>query len=189
MSAAAKVASGIVGVAVLAGLIVVAVPAFAAIGVAVGGMSNTAKMLTSPDETDVTSAVTDADLIPTDYTDYATWTDADLAAARAENPFPLVVNHPSRFVGDCLQNSIVTMAGTLEGAQTLIDMGPAEHAQGAVTHSAQGSLATYTVVAGDAGLAIGERFCIDYVTLFQYNGIDQAPHPGDVMLLLPEYRL
>lgn len=70
----------------------------------------------------------------------------------------------------------------LEGPE-LTDTGPLDLAAGDVTLDHDGNLATYTVAAGDSGLAIGERFCVDYITVFQFNHIYPQPHPGDVLAL------
>lgn len=70
----------------------------------------------------------------------------------------------------------------LEGPE-LADAGPLEFAVGEVGVDDAGRLATYTVAAGDAGFAIGERFCVDYITLFQFNHVYPVPHPGDVLVL------
>lgn len=120
-----------------------------------------------------------------EQTDYSTWTDEELAAARADDAFPVVINHPSRFADGCRQNSVMTESGGLAGAQMLVDMGPREFAQGTVTRDAEGRLATYTVAPEDAGPAIGTRFCVDYITVFQYNDVYPWPHPGDVLRLRP----
>jgi len=185
MRTGAKVVACVIAVAVLAGMTAMAVPALASVRDASSSALGTANSFGSPDVT----TKGDAASIATDSTDYSTWSEEDLAAARAKHPYPLVVNHPSRFVGDCLQNSTMTASGSLRGAQALVDMRPSEYAKGTVTVNAEGTLATYTVAAGDAGVAIGERFCVDYITVFQYNDIYPVPHPGDVVLLLPEYRL
>ena len=70
----------------------------------------------------------------------------------------------------------------LEGPE-LIDAGPLELAAGDVTLDADGKVVSYTVAAGDSGLAIGERFCVDYITVFQFNHVYPEPHPGDVLAL------
>ncbi|MGO2683188.1 hypothetical protein [Microbacterium sp.] len=112
---------------------------------------------------------------------------ADLAAARAEDPHPTDMNHPSRWAGSCTQNSMMTASGSLRGAQKLVDMGPSTFANGSVTFDSAGRIATYTVAPGDAPSAIGERFCVDYVTVFQYNEVYPmfSVQPGAVLSLLP----
>lgn len=70
----------------------------------------------------------------------------------------------------------------LEGPE-LTDHGPLEFAAGDVSLDSDGHPETYTVAAGDSGLAIGERFCADYITVFQFNDVYPVPHPGDVLAL------
>ncbi|GAA1998784.1 hypothetical protein [Microbacterium pumilum] len=72
--------------------------------------------------------------------------------------------------------------------QNLVDMGPREFAEGKVGYAEDGRIATYTVAAGDAPFAIGDRFCI-------YNGLAipdlnghagyEAIQPGEVLVLDP----
>ncbi len=92
----------------------------------------------------------------------------------------------------CSTWSAIRFAPNAEGATStsvslegplLTDSGSREFAAGEVTRDAEGRLATYTVAAGDAGLAIGERFCVDYITVFQFNHIYPMPQPGDVLSL------
>jgi hypothetical protein len=68
------------------------------------------------------------------------------------------------------------------------DKGAREFANGTATFGADGGVETYTVAAGDAGIAIGERFCVDWVTVFVANG-KWAPadtiQPGDVIQINP----
>lgn len=66
------------------------------------------------------------------------------------------------------------------------DRGPSEYASGSATMGADGGVETYTVAAGDSGMSIGERFCVDYVTLLVANGKwppAQTIQPGDVLLI------
>jgi len=65
------------------------------------------------------------------------------------------------------------------------DRGPRDFAAGTVTYDEDGNVATYTVAPGDAGAAIGERFCIDYVSLLAANGVFPTIHPGDVLVINP----
>ena len=65
------------------------------------------------------------------------------------------------------------------------DKGAREFATGPVTFGADGGVETYTVQPGDAGMAIGERFCVDYITVYVASGIYPVPHPGDVLLINP----
>ena len=61
-------------------------------------------------------------------------------------------------------------------------------ATGAVGLDDDGQIATYTVASGDTGYGIGDRLCIDYITLLAYNGKFAPPNeiqPGDVLILRP----
>lgn len=188
MSRAATIATGAAAIVVVAGLCVLAVPAFTAVGQTVTSLG-AASSTTEPTGDEATVAETNTALNATEGTDYSTWSEDELAAARAKNPYSTVINHPSRFAGECRQNSVMAAGGTIIGAQMLVDMGATEYASGEVTLNDEGLIATYTVAPGDAGMAIGERFCIDYVTVFQYNDVLSVPHPGDILLLLPAHRL
>ncbi|GAA5210629.1 LysM peptidoglycan-binding domain-containing protein [Microbacterium kyungheense] len=70
---------------------------------------------------------------------------------------------------------------------TLVDNGPTELADGQVGYDAEGQIATYTVQPGDAGESIGNRFCIDFLSLASYNGRNgpKVIQPGDVLVLRP----
>ncbi len=70
---------------------------------------------------------------------------------------------------------------------TLVDNGPTEFADGQVGYDAEGQIATYTVQPGDAGESIGNRFCIDFLSLASYNGRNgpKVIQPGDVLVLRP----
>lgn len=184
MKTAAKIAAGVASVAVLAGLTALALPALAPIGSIAEGIHNTARTFAPLEEL---SAVvpTSAPIAPvaSEGTDYSTWSADDLAAARAEEPHGYLINHPSRFAPGCMQNSSFEN-GTLRGAQTPVDMGPREFAAGEVGYDEDGKIATYTVVPGDAGAALGERFCTDYVMLLGANDKwTSGMHPGDVLRL------
>lgn len=63
------------------------------------------------------------------------------------------------------------------------DRGPSEYAQGTVTLDENGNPETYTVAPGDAGMSIGERFCIDYVSLLAANDTFPTLQPGTVLWL------
>lgn len=76
-----------------------------------------------------------------------------------------------------------TTQAWLEGPE-LADTGSRAFASGMVETDADGSVVSYTVEPGDAGLAIGERFCVDYVTLLQFNHVWPEIHPGDVLELV-----
>ncbi|MGO2747459.1 hypothetical protein [Microbacterium sp.] len=177
---AAKITATTVSLLTVAALIAFATPAVSAVWDAVKPSPETAAVQS-----------TEATDVPASDTAAAEDSEADaaavIAAARAEDPHPTDMNHPSRWAGACTQNSMMTGSGSLRGAQTLVDMGPSQFANGTVTLDDEGRIATYTVAPGDAAAAIGERFCVDYVTVFQYNDIYPtfSVHPDDVLALLP----
>lgn len=110
--------------------------------------------------------------VPAEDADYSTCNAEDLATAAAEDPHPTLINHPSRFAPGCLQNSYVTKTGHLVGAQNVVDMGSRPGASGEVTLDADGAIVAYTVAANDAPIALGERFCTDFVRLLMFNSGD-----------------
>ncbi|MDQ1124950.1 hypothetical protein [Microbacterium trichothecenolyticum] len=181
MASKSKLVVGVTCGVVMAGLIALATPAVAFVGDTIERARTAASVV----ETGSPQPAGSLPAFNGELTDYSGWTDEQLAEARAEDPFPVMVNHPSRFAGDCRQNSVMTKTGALQGAQTLVDMGPSALAAGAVERTADGRIKSYTVAAGDAGDSIGERFCVDYVTVFQFNHVWPYPQPGDVLSLLP----
>ena len=68
----------------------------------------------------------------------------------------------------------------------LIDLGESSYAQGEVTLNDEGQIASYTVAPGDGPIAIGDRFCVDYVTVLQYNRTWPEIDPGEVLELRPD---
>ncbi|MFG6403614.1 LysM peptidoglycan-binding domain-containing protein [Microbacterium sp. P04] len=94
--------------------------------------------------------------------------------------------------GDCTTNAAISPygAGDPDAALLgeLVDMGATELAAGAVGYNADGQIATYTVEPGDSLISIGERFCVDYVTIGAYNDRfgPSTIQPGDVLILRPE---
>jgi hypothetical protein len=93
--------------------------------------------------------------------------------------------------GDCATNAAIHPYGAGDPAARLlgelVDMGPTEFAKGAVGYNADGLIETYTVEPGDSLIAIGERFCVDFVTVGAYNDRfgPTAIQPGDVLILRP----
>lgn len=75
------------------------------------------------------------------------------------------------------------------GAENLIDQGPAEMANGAVTVDEQGRPLTYTVAPGDHIARISYRFCIVSANLDSLNGYSHGAviQPGDVLTLNADY--
>ncbi len=178
-----KIAATAISLVTIAGLVALAAPAVTAAWETVAPIVETSSASSQP-------AVPTSDDADEPATDEVADAAAALAAARAEDPHPTDMNHPSRWAGACTQNSMMTASGSLRGAQVLVDMGPSEYANGTVTLDANGRIEAYTVAPGDAAAAIGERFCVDYVTVFQYNEVYPtfSVQPGDVLSLLPGRR-
>lgn len=55
-----------------------------------------------------------------------------------------------------------------------------------MTLNDEGQIASYTVAPGDSPIAIGDRFCVDYVTVLQYNRTWPEIDPGEVLELRPD---
>jgi hypothetical protein len=93
--------------------------------------------------------------------------------------------------GNCTTNAAIHPYGPHDpnarlGGE-LVDMGVSDYASGEVGYNAEGLIETYTVASGDTLVAIGERFCIDYVTVGAYNDRfgTEVIQPGDVLVLRP----
>ncbi|MGP6205078.1 LysM domain-containing protein [Microbacterium sp.] len=93
--------------------------------------------------------------------------------------------------GDCATNAMIAIdregPGKLLGELT--DMGASGYAAGPVGYDEHGRIETYTVQPGDALAAIGERFCIDYITVGVYNHRmppGKTIQPGDILVLRPD---
>lgn len=97
--------------------------------------------------------------------------------------------------GDCATNSEIYISqaqsgtGTAELLGELTDMGATTYASGTVRQNADGEIEAYTVQSGDTPAGIGERFCIDYITVLIYN--HRVPpgttiQPGDILVLRPD---
>lgn len=68
----------------------------------------------------------------------------------------------------------------------LIDLGESSFAQGEVALDNEGQISSYTVAPGDSPIAIGERFCVDYITVLQLNNTWPTIDPGEVLELRPD---
>jgi hypothetical protein len=68
----------------------------------------------------------------------------------------------------------------------LIDLGSRDYAAGDVTLDTDGKILSYTVAPGDSPIAIGDRFCVDYITVLQYNQTWPEIDPGEVLVLRPD---
>ena len=93
--------------------------------------------------------------------------------------------------GNCTTNAAIHPYGTADPRAKLLgeltDMGETEFASGDVRFTPDGLIDSYTVVPGDSLIGIGERFCIDYVTVGAYNDRlgSNAIQPGDTLVLRP----
>lgn len=99
---------------------------------------------------------------------------------------------PAKGPGDCPTWAAIHPYGDHDpGARlrgTITDLGPTTYASGVVGVDSDGRIATYTVASGDTGYGIGDRLCLDYVTLLAYNGKfaeGTELQPGDVLILRP----
>lgn len=104
------------------------------------------------------------------------------------------ISVPAGGPGDCTTNALITI-GSADGETMhakllgeLVDMGESELANGPVTLDADGEIFSYEVEAGDSLIAIGERFCVDYVTVGSFNHVRgfEPIAPGDVLYLRPD---
>lgn len=97
--------------------------------------------------------------------------------------------------GNCTTNAAISTPWHGDGDEPvkllgdLTDMGATEYAAGSVGYNADGQIQTYTVEAGDSLISIGERFCIDYITVAVYNhrtAPGKTIQPGDILVLRPD---
>lgn len=99
-------------------------------------------------------------------------------------------------VSRCNVLSMISLSGYSEGDEeptyyatwngvVPVDNGETDFARGTVTKTADGSIATYTVAAGDAPSAIRERLCSDVYAAMTYNRLGSMLYPGDVLTLGP----
>lgn len=102
------------------------------------------------------------------------------------------VSIPAKGPGDCPTWAFITPydawnpAARLAG--TITDLGATLYASGEVGLNDEGEISTYTVDSGDTAYGIGDRLCIDYITLLSYNGkfmSEEEIQPGDVLVLRP----
>lgn len=104
------------------------------------------------------------------------------------------ISVPAGGPGDCTTNALINiyrddgspMHAKLLGE--LVEMGASELASGPVTLDAAGEIFSYEVQAGDSLIAIGERFCVDYVTVSSFNHVrgNEPISPGDTLYLRPD---
>ena len=180
MQRAAKIATG-ASVLVVAGLIAVAAPAVAT---ATGALAEWAVF--SPAATDAPSGASPgeeaADPEPEVVVDAG-----DLELIDVGNGTSFSAEGP----GDCTTNAAIHPYGAHDPAARLggelTDMGVSPYASGEVGFTEDGLIETYTVESGDTLIGIGQRFCVDYVTVGAYNDRfgTKAIQPGDVLILRP----
>ena len=104
------------------------------------------------------------------------------------------ISVPAGGPGDCSTNAFINIGsddGSAHHAKLLgelVDMGTSELARGPVTRDADGRIFSYEVQSGDSLIAIGERFCVDYVTVGNFNHVRgfEPIAPGDVLYLRPD---
>ncbi|MCY1715947.1 hypothetical protein OVA26_03175 [Microbacterium sp. SL62] len=74
-------------------------------------------------------------------------------------------------------------------SRDLVDRGPRDFAEGTVGRDGQGRVVTYTVAAGDALDAIGDRFCLANPTVVATLNHTRVIQPGELLLLRPDSTL
>lgn len=104
------------------------------------------------------------------------------------------ISVPAGGPGDCTSNAFINISSD-DGSpmyakllDDLVDMGESALARGPVTLDADGEILSYEVQSGDSLIAIGERFCVDYVTVGAFNHVrgNEPIAPGDVLFLRPD---
>ncbi|MCE4026323.1 hypothetical protein LXM50_10110 [Microbacterium sp. Au-Mic1] len=161
MSRAAKVATGVVAAAVVAGLVVLAYPAFAALG-GIGHPAASAVTSTRP------TAVSDPAPSPTPSKD------AGSGDCPAEASISLSGQDKAH------------MVPTLVKADALTDRGTRPGARGEVVSNAQG-IYSYIVAPNDNLISIGQRLCIEYGNVALYDHVlGAAIQPGAQLILRPD---
>ena len=163
MSLAAKITTG-VAVVVVVGLVALAVPAFISLGQVAAGTADGARNLAgSFDSTPEPAAV----------------------AVAEPDPIPRDPKQAAAWEAGC--DDFVDVGRYYQGEKPeRPDRGATEYAAGTVTFNEKGGVATYTVAEGDSGMSIGERFCVDYITLYIANQVQQGTlHPGQVLNINP----
>lgn len=103
------------------------------------------------------------------------------------------ISVPAGGPGDCTTNARINTMADDDGPfyskllGDLVEMGPSELASGEVLKDDGGEIYAYVVAPGDSPIAIGERFCIDYVTVQSHNHVRAGMiHEGDVLYLRPD---
>ncbi|MDF2561285.1 MAG: hypothetical protein K0R99_2731 [Microbacterium sp.] len=163
VSLAAKTTAGLAAVTI-AGLVALAVPTFTSFGQAAHG---------------ALEGVTKATDIPESAPKPA-------AAESTPKPTPRDPYQASAWAAGCDDWARPGVYVRGEKPSPRPDRGPTEYASGIVTFKEDGGVDTYTVAEGDTGASIGERFCVDYMVMFIWNGVQQGTvHPGQVLKINP----
>lgn len=120
--------------------------------------------------------------------------DATSAPEKTTKPSPTPVLNDGEGVPGCSTLSEIIIPSVAEGQTESmvtwngvepVDNGVSESAQGVVTMTEDGRIASYTVAEGDSPLAVGERLCISIYTYTWYNHLGGSLQPGDVLVLGP----
>lgn len=175
MKRSTRITTAVVAVAV-AGLLAVATPAVISAAPAVFGAASWASERFSAEPSTAPTSPADT-TAPAGYVDIGDG-----------------ISIPAGGPGDCTTNSMISIGsddGSPMHAKLLgetVEMGPSELASGPVALDADGEIFSYEVQAGDSLIAIGERFCIDYVTVGSFNHVrgNEPISPGDTLYLRPD---
>ncbi|MFK4834153.1 hypothetical protein ACI3KY_00315 [Microbacterium sp. ZW T2_14] len=163
MSLAAKITTGVAAVAI-AGLVALAAPAFASLGQAA---HDTAEGVSNLTETAEPSAET-------------------VAAEPTPAPTPRDDMQAAAWTAGCDDFVDVSVWVNGEKPPPRPDRGPSEYANGTVTFNEDGGADAYTVADGDTGYSIGERFCVNYISVYKASGEgDGTLQPGQVLNIDP----
>ena len=100
---------------------------------------------------------------------------------------------PAGGPGDCTGTAVLMQGGNRADAPAYaqllgsrpIDMGARPGASGGAITDAHG-LRAYVVAPNDGLIAIGERFCVDYLSLSGFNHVRSSIHPGRELILRPD---
>ena len=164
MNRAAKVTTG-VAVLIVGCLVALTAPAVAAIGQAANGTAQGVSNLATPLDASPESVAETVD---------------------SESPEPRDPKQAAAWAIGCDDFGLARgYSGSPQATYPRPDRGPSEFASGTVTLDPEGNVATYTVAPGDAGMSIGERFCIDYVSLLAVNDAFPTLQPGQVLTINP----
>lgn len=172
MKPATKIATAVAVVAI-AGMVALAAPPV--VGVASWAAERFAPTAAAP-STHAEAAVADSDSdVPEGYVDIGDG-----------------VSIPAGGPGDCTTNARISITGQGDASPTarlggrLVEMGATELASGQTILDEEGAIIAYEVAPGDSLIMIGERFCIDYLTVGMYNHVKGSIHPGNVLFLRPD---